>query len=266
VKISVVTISFNQADYLKECIESVLTQDCPDVEYIIVDPGSTDGSRAIIESYGAKIIRVFECDSGPADGLNKGFSHATGDIFCYINSDDTLQPGALRAVVNAFEKNQRVDVIYAHCNIVDEGGRIIRKAYSDRFSLKSSAYGASTIIQPSTFFRSSVFKAVGGFNVQNCSNWDGEFFIDLAILGFKTQRFNAVLSNYRVHSTGITGSGRLADLHLQYEERMFKKIMRRNIRAYDRLIAFFYRAKKHMVNPVATLERLRFGPVFSSKR
>ena len=85
-KISVVTISYNQAGYLKQCIDSVLNQDYPDIEYIIVDPGSTDGSREIIESYGDRVIKIFEPDTGPANGLNKGFHRATGDIFYFIKA------------------------------------------------------------------------------------------------------------------------------------------------------------------------------------
>ena len=73
-KISVVTISFNQAKFLRECIDSVLNQDYHEIEYIVVDPGSTDGSKKIIDSYGDKIIKYYEKDYGPADGLNKGFS------------------------------------------------------------------------------------------------------------------------------------------------------------------------------------------------
>ena len=88
-KISVVTISYNQACYLEQTIISVLNQDYENVEYIVVDPGSTDGSRDIIEKYRNRIQHIiYERDVGPADGLNKGFAVATGDVFYFINSDD----------------------------------------------------------------------------------------------------------------------------------------------------------------------------------
>ena len=81
-KFSIVTISYNQAQFLEQAIRSVIEQDYPDVEYIVVDPGSTDGSREIIERYRDRIDRIiFEPDKGPADGLNKGFAQATGDVF-----------------------------------------------------------------------------------------------------------------------------------------------------------------------------------------
>ena len=103
-KISIVTISFNQAKYLQQCIDSILGQTHCDLEYIVVDPGSTDGSRALIESYGNKIIKVFAPDKGPADGLNQGFKHATGQIYGFINSDDYLLPGALTSVTISMQK------------------------------------------------------------------------------------------------------------------------------------------------------------------
>ncbi len=89
-KVSIVTISFNQAEFLERAMRSVLTQDYPDVEYIVVDPGSTDGSRALITAQGSRIKAILEKDNGPADGLNKGFASATGEIFGYINADDAL--------------------------------------------------------------------------------------------------------------------------------------------------------------------------------
>src|SRR6056297_1925233 len=101
-KFSIVTISYNQVEFLSQCIDSVFSQDVEDLEYIIVDPGSTDGSRELIEAYSDRIVKVFEKDKGPADGLNKGFDVATGDVYGFINSDDYLLPGALRSVSDYF--------------------------------------------------------------------------------------------------------------------------------------------------------------------
>ena len=86
-KFSIVTISYNQGRYLKQCIESVLSQKNVDIEYIIVDPGSSDNSREIINSY-KEIKKIYKKDKGPADGLNNGFKIATGDFFGFINSPD----------------------------------------------------------------------------------------------------------------------------------------------------------------------------------
>src|SRR5215212_920496 len=111
-KFSIVTISFNQVRFLEQAIYSVLEQDHPSVEYIVVDPGSTDGSREIIERYRDRIDKVvFEPDKGPADGLNKGFAHASGDVFGFPNSDDILEPGTLSGVARYFETHPEVDLV-----------------------------------------------------------------------------------------------------------------------------------------------------------
>lgn len=260
-KVSIVTISYNQKGYLAECLRSVLTQDYENVEYIVVDPGSTDGSREIV-AYNEKIIKIFEKDSGPADGLNRGFSCASGDIFGYLNSDDVLQPGCIKSVVDIFAHNPDVDVVYGNGFVIDKNGSVVRKCFSDRFGLLAAAYGTVLVVQPSTFFRRSIFEKVGGFNVENMSNWDGELFIDFALAGAKLKRVNQFWSGYRVHGESITGSGRLATLHAKYRQDMFEKIMGRPWTLKDNLSSRLMRFKKHLFNPRATLERLRYGPMF----
>src|SRR5271170_7307769 len=102
-RVSIVTVSFNQASFLERAIRSVLEQDYPDIEYIVVDPGSTDGSRDIIDRYRSQISKIIlEPDTGPANGLNKGFAAASGNIFGYINADDAYLPGAIAKAVSAF--------------------------------------------------------------------------------------------------------------------------------------------------------------------
>jgi glycosyltransferase involved in cell wall biosynthesis len=101
-RISIVTISLNQRAFLATAIESVLSQDYGNLEYIVVDPGSTDGSRRVIVGYADRIDHVvFERDGGAAEGLNNGFRHATGDLYGFLNADDVLLPGALKAVAEA---------------------------------------------------------------------------------------------------------------------------------------------------------------------
>jgi len=245
----------------------VLDQQIIDLEYIAVDPGSTDGSREIIEQY-SSIIKVFEKDAGPADGLNHGFSISHGEILGYLNSDDILLPGALEKIIDLFEKNPDIDVVYGHCLVIDTQGNELRKCYSDKFSLCAAAYGAAMVVQPSTFFRRKIFEKVGGFNVENKSNWDGELFIDFALAGAKMLRIDCFLSGYRVHNESITGSGKLAVLHEKYRRDIFKKIMGRPWRNIDATLAFLMRAKKHLFHPRAAIERLMHGSIFanSSKR
>jgi glycosyltransferase involved in cell wall biosynthesis len=112
-RVSIVTISFNQGRFLPRAMTSVLSQDHPDVEYIVVDPGSSDSSRELIRSQASRIAHVvLEPDSGPPDGLNHGFAHATGNVLGYVNADDALLPGAVREAVAYLSANPDVDVVY----------------------------------------------------------------------------------------------------------------------------------------------------------
>lgn len=264
-RVSIVTISFNQAQFLERALLSVIEQDHDDVEYIVVDPGSNDGSRDIIERYRDKIATIiYESDKGPADGLNKGFAEAHGEIFGFLNSDDILEPGILSRVVQYFRTHPDVDVISGHSWVIDAEGDVKRRFFSDRYSLRMAAYGASILSQASTFFRADVFLRAGGFNIENRSNWDGELFIDMALSG---ARFNLVpesWSRFRVHREGITGSGKLDVLHKLYRERMFRKIMGREPNSLDRLLALGARLARKVLNPSDTIERLRHGPIYQS--
>lgn len=263
-KFSIVTISFNQSIYLQECINSVLSQKFHSLEYIIVDPGSGDGSRNIIKSYGDNLLKIFEPDTGPPDGLNKGFNVATGDIYCYLNSDDLLLPGSLQKVADYFSSNPDVDIIYGNGKIIDDVSNFKRNVYSDKFNIHAAAYGASLIVQPSTFYRSKIFKSGVMFNVRNKSNWDGELFIDAALAGAKLLKVNEFFSCYRIHSDSITGSGRLLEEHSHYTKRMFVKIYKKQFTAMNNFFYYFYKIRKHFLNPIATYERFKSGPIFGN--
>lgn len=262
-KISIVTISYNQASFLERAIRSVIDQDHKDVEYIVVDPGSTDGSRDIIEKYRARISRiVLEPDDGPADGLNKGFSHATGEIYGFLNSDDVLLPGALQKVSNYFAAHQNIDVVSGHAAILDADDRLIRNGYSGNFSLIKHAYGVVVLMQPSTFFRSERFKATSGFNRMNRVTWDGELWVDMAKVGATFALMNEMLSGFRLHPQSITSSARLDELHRFYQKYIFRKITGKEWRKSDVVIRALLRVKKHIAGPRAFYERLRKGPIY----
>ncbi len=207
-KISVVTISYNQGQFLERAIRSVVAQDYPDLEYIVVDPGSSDGSRAIIEKYRHQIAQIiFEPDEGPVDGLMKGFSHATGDILGYLNADDALLPGTFAKIARAFQANPAVDVFCGHGYKVDANGKILQRIYSDRFSPWLFAHSACVIVQPSTFFRHRAYDRVGGFNPQNIIFWDSELILDFALAGLKIDILPDFFSVFTLHTQSITGQG-----------------------------------------------------------
>jgi glycosyltransferase involved in cell wall biosynthesis len=262
-KVSIVTISYNQAKYLEEAIRSVVEQDHDNFEYIVVDPGSTDGSRDIIERYRDRIDKIiFAPDNGPADGLNKGFAEATGDIFGFLNSDDMLLPGALTQVVGSFALHSRADVISGHGIVVDPNGKEIRRVFSDRFNKVMAAYGACILVQPSTFFRSRIFRRIDGFNIANRSNWDAELFIDMSLHQARFKTVSCMISQYRVHSDSITGSAKLHELHLMHRSRMFAKILGRSEAWSDHVARHLLSYIRKLLNPMDTIERVLRGPIF----
>ena len=262
-KVSIVTISFNQAQFLEQAIRSVIDQDYPDVEYIVVDPGSTDCSLEIIDRYRDKIDKVIlEPDNGPADGLNKGFDCAQGEVYGFLNADDVLAPGAIKQVVCFIADHPEIDVVSGHCWIIDAKGNIKRRFYSDRYSLMMARYGASILAQPSTFFRADVYRLAGGFNTANRSNWDGELFVDMALAGVRFAVAPMFLSKYRVHSTSITGTGKLHIMHEAHRKRMFEKIARRPQSWADNFVALVARFVRKLLNPRDTIERIRRGSIY----
>ena len=211
-KISIVTLSFNQCSYLEECILSVLSQDYCDWELIIVDPGSTDLSRNIALSYARRdprITVIFEQDSGPAEGLNKGFARATGEIVACLNSDDYYLKSTFKEVQSSFDRYPEADCIYSHGLILKN--QKFKFQSSDKFNIKRYFSNRGLVLQQATFFRKSSLDMMNlKFNIQNKTSWDGELLIDLASYGGK---FVKVLGNwgvFRIHSDSITGSERLS--------------------------------------------------------
>jgi glycosyltransferase involved in cell wall biosynthesis len=257
-KFSVVTISFNQRPYLEEALRSVLAQDYPAIEYIVVDPGSTDGSRQLIESLANQLARmVFEPDQGAADGLNKGFKHASGEIFGFLNSDDALLPGAIRSVAQAFVQNPDCDIVMGNGFIVDAQGKRIRRIRAAGFTLDRYFYGGATWLQQATFFRRAAFEAVGGFNVKNRSCWDGELLVDMVRKGAEVKYLNQDLALFRIHAKSITGSRRHSEMMKADAERMFSLTRGRRWTSLDTVRAYLFRIERILTHPGAVESAIR---------
>jgi glycosyltransferase involved in cell wall biosynthesis len=234
--ISIVTISFNQAAFLEECLMSVLSQKCEEVEYIVVDPGSTDGSRNILTRFADVIELILEPDRGPADGLNNGFAVATGDIFGYINADDRMAPGAIEFVGRFFTRNPDVDVLCGAIRIIDRDGRVsLRGRSADAFDLARYAAGICTIGQQATFFRRRAFELAGGFNPANHITWDGELLVDMALAGARFASVGNVLGDFRIYAESITGSNKHRERARREHERIAEKISARGVPLYSSL-------------------------------
>ena len=266
-KVSIVTISFNQAGFLERAIRSVLQQDHDDIEYMVVDAGSTDGSRDIIERYGDRIAKViFEPDDGPADGLNKGFAQATGEICGYINADDAYLPGAVRKAQQVFAADPSLDVVHAHGYIVDRECIALRRFRSDRFDPWRFAYGAVVVMQQSTFFKREAFEAVGGFNPDNRIWWDAELLLDLCLAGKSFKLVNDYWAIFTLHEASISGVRRLKTnsdrfSHLAKEAertriRLFEKVMKRPPTSTDAVLRLAAYLRKWLGSPVNLFWRI----------
>lgn len=261
-KISIVTISYNQVKFLRKCIDSVLSQDGVDLEYIVVDPGSEDGSREIIKEYGDNIRVIFEPDAGPADGLRKGFSVATGDIYGYINSDDFYLPGALKKIIRAFECSQGSDVVCGAGIRLDVINNKAQRVVPSIFSPTSYANGAVTMFQQGSFVRSGAYSKVGGLNSKNSTCWDGELLLDIAISGGKFTRVLDDIAVFTIHSESISGSGRLNQRYESDQSRLFKKVYPGEATQPSRVKKMYYKFAKYAFDPLYAIGRfLHIGPL-----
>lgn len=265
IRFSVVTISYNQARFLREAIESVLSQESEgiEIEYIVCDPGSKDDSRAIADSYGERIAhRVYERDDGPADGLNRGFARATGDVFCYINSDDYFLPGAFARVARFLAQRPDIDVVLGHGLAVDGEGKVLRRIWSEPFTRRATAYGAHVQVQPATFIRGEAWIRSGGFDAGDRCTWDSTLLDNLFLAGARFAVLDAFLGAFRLYPGTITASGSLKEQMAQSHARRFERLMGRPWRSGDSQVARFLRLAKHLRWPRRAIERWRYGPLF----
>jgi len=200
--VSIVTPSYNQARFLTETIRSVLTQDYPNFEYIIVDGGSTDGSAEIIKQYTDKLAWwVSEPDLGQADAINKGFAHAHGEIFAWLNSDDTYQPGAISQAVESFLAFPNAALVYGDANLIDEKGNIIGRFPSRQTNLHRLLRGSVHIPQQTTFFRSNSWEQVGHLDPTFHMAMDYDLWVRLAKLASLIY-VPRLWANFRLHNEG----------------------------------------------------------------
>ena len=160
--LSVVTPSFNQAAYLEQAMLSVLSQDYPAIEYIVVDGGSSDGSQEIIKRYAERLAWwTSEPDDGQTDAINKGFARATGDIMAYLNSDDLYRPGAVREAVDYLVTHPEIGMVYGDADYIDENGTVIGRFAAAQTDYKRLRRGYVHIPQQAAFFRADLWRRVG---------------------------------------------------------------------------------------------------------
>ena len=213
--IAVVTPSYNTGRHIGAAVRSVLDQDYPNFDYIVMDGGSTDQTVDVLCGFGDRLRWVCRKDNGQADAINKGFAQTSGEILSWLNSDDMYAPGAFRAVAEFFAANPDVDVVYGDANYTDARGRFIASCvHVEPFNRRRLFLYSDFIVQPATFFRRSAYEAVGGVDPDLHWAMDYDLWLKMA------RRFNFAylprrLADFRWlanNKTATGGWGRLDEI------------------------------------------------------
>ena len=213
--ISIVTPSYNQAQFIAATIDSVLSQDYPNLEYFVMDGGSTDGTIEILKSYGAKINWESNKDAGQADAINQGLRKSRGEILAYLNSDDIYLPGTLKRVGEYYARTQ-ADWITGDCLTIDESGKPSKNNWlisgykrflMALYSPLTLRIADSMLPQPSTFWSRRAFEQVGEFNEKYHYVMDYDYWLRMAKF-YKPHDLKVALSGFRFQQDSKSQTGR----------------------------------------------------------
>lgn len=211
-RISIVTPSLNQGDFIEQTIQSILAQEYPNLDYIVVDGGSTDGTLSILNKFNGKIKWISERDSGQAEAINKGLRLATGEILTYVNADDILLSGSLALIANLFVANPNAKWLTGRCRIINENGKDVRSGiyiYKNCL-LYSSSYHllllTNYISQPATFWRKGLLDHCGFFDTRLKYVMDYDYWLRLWKI-IPPHILHQDIAGFRIHHKSKTTSG-----------------------------------------------------------
>jgi glycosyltransferase involved in cell wall biosynthesis len=202
--VSIVTPSYNQAAFLEETIRSVLDQDYPHIEYVIVDDGSTDESVEIIRRHADRLAWwMRQENAGQPAALNRGFAHTTGDLLAFVNSDDTLLPGAVTALVEAFGDDRELLLVYGDAVTRLDGreiGTLRARPWNPRHLIRT---GENPVPQQASMWRREAWERAGPFDEGSFFFFEYEFLVRLSVHG-RAKRLERPLATFRLHPTSKT--------------------------------------------------------------
>lgn len=208
--VSIITPSYNQAEFLEEAICSVQFQTYPRVEHVIVDGASTDGTVQLLERHSETVRWLSEPDNGEVEAINKGLQLAMGDIVGILSADNTYLPQAVATVISAFDHNPDVGLIYGDYNAVDAAGTLLNSHRSPDFDfVRFIRRGSSYICQATAFFRRSVIHEIGLCDTSIRFAHDYDFWLRIASR-YPVLHIPVVLANFRVHTASQTARNRRA--------------------------------------------------------
>lgn len=203
--VSIVTPSFNQAKFLRRTIESVLSQDYPNLEYIVIDGGSQDGSVEIIKEFEDKLTYwESKPDRGQTDAINKGFSKANGKYLAWLNSDDVYQPGAVQAAVAYLEEHPDVGMVYGDCSFIDANDRKIGMFPAAQTDYDRLRRGYVHIPQQASFFRGKLWRRVGPLDPTFYFAMDYDLWVRLAKIRPLVYLPGELWASFRLHGDAKT--------------------------------------------------------------
>jgi len=218
-KISIIVPTLNQAKFIEETILSVLSQNYPNLELIVLDGGSTDGTHEILQKYASSLTWISEPDNGQVDAINKGLKLVTGEVVAYLNSDDIYTQNTLLTVGQYFFDHPDCQILTGKCVNIDENGfetRAMIKYYKN-FWLMLGIDKCLTVInyvsQPSTFWRAGLTLSIGYFDTRFRNAMDYDYWLRVTKL-YKLNFINQYLSKFRIYPTSITSSNSRA----QYDD------------------------------------------------
>jgi glycosyltransferase involved in cell wall biosynthesis len=222
--VSIVTTSYEHAPYLEEALRSVLEQDYPRLEYLVIDDGSSDESPEIVRRYGDRLDwwSVQE-NRGQVAALNTAFARARGDILNFVNSDDTLLPGAVSRVVEVFEREPGLVAVYGDVYLTNERSERVEYGIAGTWDMARMAKTVYTPHQPSTFWSRRAWELAGPFNERAWSLFDVEFNLRAGLLG-EVRYLRTPLATFRLHpeSKSLSRHGRMAEECMRFSEEFFK--------------------------------------------
>jgi len=250
-KISIVTTSYNQGEFIERTILSVLNQNYPNLEYIIIDDGSTDSSVEIIKRY-EKFLSywVIEPHNGQASALKKGFDKCTGEIMAFLSSDDTYCPGNLNKIADLFKRNSQVDVIYGAVNLIDKYDNFLaRKDMSGfRFDFSILLF-ESSLPQPAVFWRRYIYLKSGGIDPSFLFSMDKDLWVRFSLSGAKFLRVNEVFANFRLH--GLNKTFTINDIRIKEDLFIIERTLGRRIGNFElRFRVLVNKTKRYLSNPL----------------
>lgn len=211
-RISIVTPSFNQGEYIAETIESVIAQDYPNLEHIVMDGGSTDSTLEVLKRY-PHLKVISEPDRGQSDAINKGFRLATGDIWGFLNSDDTLLPGALHRVAQEIDPDRGRHIVMGRCRFIDEHSRFIGLEHPSHFENHRrvlEVWKGHMIPQPAVFWTPEVWQRCGATDENLKYHMDYDLFCRFS-REYRFHFVDQVFATYRLHAESKTEEWTAAD-------------------------------------------------------